>query len=139
MTVTRCERHPTLRISAFHYRLGQENRLAEAVYAMPSPSMLVAWDGTQGGNFDGQTIWKHRFHVYFRMGNAAGSTQPMGYEDLWWMVCNRPPAGASANIRYISILPELDIMDTPSITHLLDEDQIDIFRGEFVLPEIGDN
>lgn len=52
---------PVVRITAFHYLLGQEHRLAEAVYAMPAPSMLVAWEGSKGGNFDGQTIWKHRW------------------------------------------------------------------------------
>lgn len=38
------------RITAFHFRLGQEHRLAEAIYKMPAPSMLVAWEGTKGGN-----------------------------------------------------------------------------------------
>ena len=84
MTVLDQSGSPTCRISAYHYRVGVEHRLAEAIYKMPAPSMLVAWDGTQGGNFNGQTIWKHRFNVYFRMGNAAGLTAPVGYEDLWW-------------------------------------------------------
>ena len=127
------------RISAFHYRLGAEYRLAEQIYKMPAPSMLVAWDGTLGGNFDGQTIWKHRFNVYFRMGNAAGLTDPVGYEDLWSIVCNKPPAGSQVNIRYMQLYPGLDIMDTPSIAHALDEDLVDRFVGTVVLPEIGDN
>ncbi len=139
MTVMDSSGNPSVRISAFHYRLGAEHRLAEAIYKMPAPSILVAWEGTQGGNFSGYAIWKHRIAVYLRMGNMAGSTDPVGYEDLWWTVCNGVPSNASQNIRYINILPELDIMDTPSIVHLLDEEQIDIFRGEFVLPEIGDN
>ncbi len=130
--------NPICRISAFHYLLGQEHRLAEAIYKMPAPSMLVAWDGTLGGNFDGQTIWKHRFNVYFRMGNAAGLPDPLGYEDLWWILCNRPPAGSQVNIRYMQIYPGLDIMDTPSVAHALDEDQIDRFVGSLVLPELGD-
>jgi hypothetical protein len=139
MTVIDGTGAPICRISSFHYRLGQEYRLAETIYKMPSPSILVAWEGTQGGNFNAYQIWKHRIAVYLRMGNMAGNTDPVGYEDLWWLICNQPPLGSSGNIRYISILPELDIMDTPSIAHLLDEDQIDIFRGEFVIPEIGDN
>ena len=36
------------RINAFHFRLGQEHRLAEAIYKMPAPSMLVAWEGNEG-------------------------------------------------------------------------------------------
>jgi hypothetical protein len=127
------------RINAFHYRLGQEHRLAERIYKMPAPSMLVAWDGTLGGNFDGQTIWKHRFNVYFRMGNAAGVENPVGYEDLWWIVCNKPPTGSQVNVRYMQLYPGLDIMDTPSVAHALDEDLQDRFVGTFVIPEIGDN
>ena len=127
------------RISAFHYRLGQEHRLAEAIYKMAAPSMLVVWEGTKGGNFDGQTIWKHRWGIYYRMGNAAGVDVPVGYEDLWWITCNCPPGGAGPSIRYLQIYAGLDIMDTPSIDHELDEDLIDRFKGVFIIPEIGDN
>ena len=64
MTVLDANQRPVTRINPFHYCLGQENRLAEAVYAMPAPSMLVAWEGTNGGNFDGSQIWKHRWGIY---------------------------------------------------------------------------
>jgi hypothetical protein len=130
---------PVCRIYAHHYRLGAEYRLAERIYKMPAPSMLVAWDGDLGGNFNGQTIWKHRFNVYFRMGNAAGLSEPVGYEDLWSIVCNQPPAGSEVNIRYMQLYPGLDIMDTPGVAHALDEDLQDRFVGTFVIPEIGDN
>jgi len=139
MTVLDSTGAPTCRIGTFHYRLGVEHRLAEAIYKMPAPSMLLAWDGTQGGNFDGQTIWKHRFSLYFRMGNAIGLSEPMGYEELWWTVCNKPPTGSAAGIRYMELYPGLDIMDTPSVAHALDEDLQDRFVGTLVIPEIGDN
>ena len=129
---------PVCRIYAHHYRLGAEYRLAERIYKMPAPSMLVAWDGDLGGNFDGQTIWKHRFNVYFRMGNAVGLGEPVGYEDLWSIVCNQPPVGSEVNIRYMQLYPGLDIMDTPSVAHALDEDLQDRFVGTLVIPEIGD-
>ncbi len=139
MTVLDSNNTPTCRISAFHYRAGAQYKLAEAVYKMPAPSMLVVWDGTQGGNFDGQTIWKHRFSVYFRMGNAANQTDPVGYEELWWLACNKIPTGSTANIRYTELVPGLGIMDTPSVAHALDEDLQDRFVGTFVFPELGDN
>ena len=139
MTVLDAQQNPVCRIDAFHYLLGQEHRLAEAIYKMPAPSMLVAWEGTKGGNFDGQTIWKHRWGIYYRMGNAAGVAVPVGYEDLWALTCNSPPGGHGPNIRNIQIYTGLDIMDTPSIDHALDEDLIDRFKGVFIVPEIGDN
>ena len=127
------------RINAFHFRLGAEHRLAEAIYKMPAPSMLIAWEGDKGGNFDGYTICKHRFGVYYRMGNAAGVANPVGYEDLWWITCNKKPTGSTVNIRYMTLYTGLDIMDTPDIDHKLDEDLVDIFKGTFTIPEIGDN
>jgi len=150
---------PVCRIEAFHYRLGMDYRLAQRIYKMPAPSMLVAWDGTQGGNFDGQTIWKHRFNVYFRMGNAAGLSEPVGYEDLWSILCNQPPTGSPVSVRYMqcALNPAsgqaqfvsgaapngytlvTDIMDTPSVAHALDEDLQDRFVGTLVIPEIGDS
>ena len=146
MTVLDAQQNPVCRIDAFHYLLGQEHRLAEAVYVMPAPSMLVAWEGTKGGNFDGQTIWKHRWGIYYRMGNAAGLAVPVGYEDLWALTCNgatgapdNTGAVTGPNIRNIQIATGLDIMDTPSIDHALDEDLVDRFKAVFVIPEIGDN
>jgi hypothetical protein len=139
MTVLGQNGAPTCRIAAFHYRLGLEHRLAQAIYKMPAPSMLLAWDGTQGGTFDGQTIWKHRFSLYFRMGNAVGQSEPMGYEELWWTLCNQPPTGSAVCIRYMNVYPGLDIMDTPSVAHALDEDLQDRFVGTIVINEIGDN
>lgn len=130
---------PVVRINAYHFRQGLEVPLIEAVYQMPSPSMLVAWKGTKGGNFNGYTVWKHTWSVYYRMGNAAGQSSPIGYEDLWRLTVNGTPAGSAVNIRYMQLYPGLDIMDTPSIAHAIDEQQIDFFEGTFVIPEIGDN
>lgn len=130
---------PLVRISAFHYQLGQEQPLVKTVYEMPAPSMLVAWEGTKGGNFNGYQVWKHRWGVYIRMGNAAGVASSAGYEYLWSLICNGIPEGSAVNIRYMNLYPGLDIMDTPSVDHMLDQDQVDFFKGVFVIPEIGDN
>ena len=146
MTVLDGAGNPVCRISGFHYRLGAEHRRAEAIYAMPAPSILVAWDGDNPGPFDGQTIYRHRFNVYFRMGNAAGLAEPVGYEDLWDIVCNGKPVTMidgelvenPVNIRNMQFVPGLDIMDPPGIIHAVDEDQQDRFVSVFVFPEIGD-
>jgi len=142
MTVLDADDNPVFRITAFHYLLGQEHRLAEAVYVMPAPSMLVAWEGSKFGNFNGYQIWKHRFGVYYRMGNAAGLTTPVGYEDLWTLTCNGATHDATGvagpNIRNVEIATHLDMAEI-SIDHALDEDLIDRFKGVFTIPEIGDN
>lgn len=153
MTVFDASQNPTIRITAFHYRLGEDFDLAQAIYKMPQPSMLVAWSGTVGGNFNGMQVWKHKVDAYIRMANTAVitpvTTTPHqtgygGYEDLWWMICNQPPQNTignnpnNQNVRYMNILPDLDIMDTPSIMPFGIEPGIDMFKAIFVFNEIGD-
>ena len=83
-------------------------------------------------------MWKHRFNIYFRMGNAVGQASSGGYEQLW-LLCNQPPTGSPVSTRYMNIDPGPEIMDTPSVGHMLDEDGVDRFVGTLVFPEIGDN
>lgn len=128
-----------VQIHPFHYLQGQEQTLPEAVYGMPAPSMLVAWRGTRGGNFNGYVLWKHTWSVFYRMGNAAAQSSPVSYAALWRLTCDGIPAGFNQNVRYTQLYPGLDIMDTPSIAHAMDLSQIDYFEGTFVIPEIGDD
>lgn len=128
-----------VQIKGFHYLQGEEQTLSEAVYSMRSPSMLVAWRGTRGGNFNGYTVWKHTWSVFYRMGNAAGAPSPVSYAALWRLTCDGIPTGFDQNIRYTQLYPGLDIMDTPTVAHAMDPSQIDYFEGTFVIPEIGDN
>lgn len=127
-----------VRISGFHYEEGATEPLQKAVYEMPAPSILVAWMGTKGGPFAGNTCWKHRIAVHIRMGNAAGQMAPVDYEKLWYHICQDIPTGQTTNIRYMQFDPYLDIMDTPTIEHMTDEEGIDRFMCTFVIPEIGD-
>lgn len=127
------------RIYAHHYLYGQEYRFAEALYKVTPPSILVVWEGTFGGNFDGQTIWKHHVALYLRTANVANAETPTSYEHLFWLIVNGPVFGGPANIRQSHVIPEVDIMDTPSATHMVDEDGMDYFKVEMSFPEIGDN
>ncbi len=115
-------------IAAFHYLYGADHRLQEHVYQIAPPGILVAWKGTLGGNFDGQTVWKHRFDVYIRTANAALDPSTAGPERLWAIICNGAmPDGR--NIRQIQLLLDVDIMEPPSVAHQQDEEQMDFFVG----------
>lgn len=127
------------RISAFHYLPGTDYRLAERIEKMKNPETVVAWDATLPGNFDGATIWKHRFNVYVRAGNQVNAADPKSFEYLWWAMVNRPVTGFGQNLRYLNLVSGLDIMETPGIRHMLDENLQDYFCATFVFPEIGDN
>ena len=139
--VTAMNGDPT-RIKAFHFMPGMDKSLAEAINTMLQPSILVTSTGTMGGNFDGQTIFKHPVDVYFRAPNTANMVPAIAYEDVWWLMVNQPVNGSDVpylNIRNVQILPgQLDLMDTPSVQHMTDEQGQDYFCGRFIFPEIGD-
>lgn len=127
---------PTMNV--FHYNLGSERTLLEALSLMTSPSIMIYWDGTQGGNFSGSEIWKHRFNIVMRSDNQKNNSYPHSYEDIWWALCNGHVNGTQRNIRQLSIVPDVDLVDTPSVSHMTDGEGNDYFVGSFVLPEIGD-
>jgi len=127
------------RIVAYHYLFGADNRLDLAVNVMPAPSILVAFEATQPGNFSGSEIWRHHFQIYIRTGSAANFALPLSYEDIWFYIVNGKVNGTSQNIRYINLIDEVDIMLTPGIIRSVDEDRVDTFVASFVIPEIGDN
>lgn len=127
------------RIYAFHFRYGLEKSLTEALNQMIPPSTLVVWSGTIGGNFSGYQIWKHHIDIYFRAPNTVNISPAIAYEDIWWLMMNKPVNSGSLNIRQIEILPsQLDLMETPSVEHHIDEEGQDFFCGKCVFGEIGD-
>lgn len=128
------------RIYAYHYLYGSDHRFAEALYKITPPSILVVWEGTLGGNFDGQTIWKHKIGCYMRTSNVANAETPTSYEHLFYLIVNGPVFGGPQNIRGIDVIAgKVDIMDIPQAIHMVDEDGMDYFKVELVFPEIGDN
>lgn len=126
-------------IIAYHYNYANDPRLVLAIEEMKAPSILVYWQGTQGGNFSGQQIWKHRLEAVIRAGNTTGTT-PLSYEDIWFAMMQEPCNGTSLNFRNQEIIPGVvDLVDTPSIKHHTDSENMDMFTVELVFPEIGDH
>jgi hypothetical protein len=126
-------------IYAHHFLNGVESTLTSSIYEMKSPSILVVYQGTLGGNFDGYTVFKHQVTVFVRSANVAQQSSPVGYETLVWMMLNKPVLGGSSNIRQANVIPEVDIMDNPSVSHMTDESGNDFFKVDTTWPEIGDN
>jgi|SRR5579871_6569956 len=126
-------------IKAHTFQDGIARSIIDDIYQMTSPSTLVVYEGTMGGNFDAKTLWKHMVTIYMKAANVATEQNPMGYEDLIWMVVNGPVNGTSLNIRQIDLIPgKLRTMETPSIIRLADQTGTDFFKIECVFPEIGD-
>lgn len=127
------------RIYAFHFMYGKEASLAQAINRMLQPSVMVVWSGTMGGNFSGYQIWKHHIDIYFRTPNTANMDPAIAYEDVFWLMMNSAVNSGSLNIRQIELLPgQLDLMETPSAHHMIDEEGQDMFVAKCVFGEIGD-
>jgi hypothetical protein len=118
---------------------GVELRLAETVYKLVPPKLLIAWDGTKGGNFSGQQIWKHSFRGFGRVANQAGASSPISLSDLWLLIVNGKLTGMNLNIRQVQIYSGVDLMDTPASQIRQDEDGMDFLEFQMVIPEIGDH
>jgi hypothetical protein len=129
----------TANIAAHKFSYGVDFRLKEAIYKMTSGGILVAWRGTRGGNFSGQTVWKHAIRGVARLPNQAPAESPAGLPDLWLQIVNGTVNSTSLNIRQVQIYSGVDIMDTPSSEVIEDEDGMDFLAFDIVLPEIGDN
>jgi hypothetical protein len=129
-------------ISVHQYSWGLENSLSKAVTDMPAPSILVAYLKIQGGNFDGETVWKHHIQVAIKSGNAAdlnSSTPFMSTFDVWWLMMNGPVNGGPVNIRLTSLLGAslAPMIDLPSLIAHQDE-MGDFCVGTLIWPEYGD-
>lgn len=141
--VTALNGDPT-RIFPYHYIYGIDAPLETALYEVKPPCIMVAWENTLPGDFDGTTLWKHTVNVYMRTGNQALASPPITPAYLWWMIINLGVNSTAVNIRYTQILksgstPLVDIMDTPAIEHMKDENGMDFFIGRCTFPELGDN
>lgn len=143
--VTQLGGDPTL-ISGHYFLTGAEFSLAMAIAKMPSPSILIAYLDLLGGNFDGNMIWKHRLEVYLRPKNAAvgsvggvGGPRACSAPHLWMLAMNRPVLGGVNHVRAIELIPGLRLMDTPTLTYRQDETLADLFVGQCVFGESGDN
>ncbi len=128
------------------FEFGVENSLRLAIAEMESPSIIVAYLDLLGGNFNGETVWKHRLEAYIRPRNKA--TDPVtgrssaSAPHLWWMMMNLPifpNDGGVNNIRYNELANgDLQLMDTPTLVRRTDELGADFFIGSLVFPEKGD-
>jgi hypothetical protein len=149
-------------IAPHYYYSGLEHSLAADIYQMEGPTILVYYLDMLGGNFSQETIWKHRLEACVRPKNAAsgpGVVPPSGFGPylpigdtpyLCWLMMHSsvsPPLGyiippgsnTTSNIRQIRLLPNLALMETPTLKHRIDEQGQDYFCWQMVFPELGDD
>jgi len=126
------------RIIGHKYFNGLDFRLAEAVGKMANPSVLVAYRDRLSGNFNGMTVFKHRFEVYIKPPNVARDIAigALGLENLLF---NSPMEGTTVTIRNTEISPGLLMDPLPTVSARQDEDLQDYFCSSVVFAELGDD
>ena len=102
------------KIYAYLDRYPTNVSLEMAKYQMPSPGIMVAWQGSGPGSFGGFEAWKHEISIFCRAGVGSEST-PSGYWELFRLIVKGVPAAAAIAMQYVTVHPACQPMDTPSM------------------------
>jgi hypothetical protein len=126
------------RIRAYHDLYPKRVSLALAIYEMPAPAILVAWQGTTPGSFGAGEAWKHNLSLYLRARETFEGDPPTAYYRLFDRIVNGVPTGSAFKMLYTTIHPACHPMDLPSIERATDEQGTDYFQVTVSFTEMGD-
>jgi len=128
-------------IFAYHDRYPKNVSLARAIYGQPSPSVMVAWQGTALGSEGSFAAWRHSISIFLRAAEDAGDEIPAGYYTLYRLILKGiPEAGDGQPMLYTRIHESCNPMDDiPSIQRQADAEGVDYFEIQMSFTEIGDD
>ncbi len=128
------------RIFAYHDRYPARTRLMDAVYEMPWPSIMVAWQGIDQGSRGEFGAWRHHVSLFLRAKEEYGDP-PDGYYRLYRLICKGVPAGGDGQpMIYTTVHPSFDPHgDVPPIVRQSDQAGVDYFEVQMSFIEIGDD
>jgi hypothetical protein len=126
------------RISAYHDLYPKRVSLPLAIYEMPVPSILVAWQGTVPGSFGENEAWKHNLSLYLRARETFEGDPPTAYHRLFDLIVNGVPAEGALKMLYTTVHERCHPMDLPSIQRSTHEQGTDYFEVTVSFTEMGD-
>ncbi len=124
------------RIYAYHDEYPARVSLAQAIHAMPTPSVMAVWMGTAPGSFGGVDVWKHAVTLYLRAGEGGG---PTAYCRLFRLITKGVPASTGVEMLSATVHPSCYPMDLPMIQRQTDAEGVDYFEVPITFTEIGDD
>jgi hypothetical protein len=110
--------------------------LAHAVHTMPTPGIMVAWQGTVPASFGGMDVWKHHLTLFVRATAAAT------YGSIFRLVTKGTPATdnpGNVPMSNYTVHENCYPMDLPLIERRTDAEGLDYFEIPLSFTEIGDN
>jgi hypothetical protein len=127
------------RIFAYHDRYPRNVSLEMARYEMPSPSVMVAYQGTGPGSFGTSEVWKHEISISLRAREEADEgAAPAGYYRLFRLITKGVPASVNQSLNNATVHASCQPMDTPAMRRQTDAAGVDYFEIAMSFTEIGD-
>ena len=126
------------RIYAYHDQYPKKSSLALAIHQMPSPSILIAWQGTAPGSFGGSDVWKHQMSIFLRARETFDGDPPTAYYRLFRLITKGVPASVGVPMINATVHPSCYPMDVPSIQRATDVEGLDYFEIAISFTEAGD-
>ena len=126
------------RIYAYHDQYPKKSSLALAIHQMPSPSILIAWQGTAPGSFGGSDVWKHQMSLFLRARETFDGDPPTAYYRLFRLITKGVPASVGVPMINATVHSSCYPMDVPSIQRATDAEGLDYFEVAISFTEAGD-
>jgi hypothetical protein len=127
-----------MRIYPYHDSYPKNVSLVHAIHAMPSPSIMAVWQGTQPGSFGGVDVWKHQVTLFLRAKETFEGDAPTAYYRLFRLITKGVPASAGVPMLNVTVHPSCYAMDLPLIQRQTDAEGLDYFEVSITFTEAGD-
>jgi len=124
------------RIYAYHDSYPKNVSLVHAIHAMPAPSIMAVWQGTQPGSFGGVDVWKHQVTLFLRA--KAEGTVGTAYYTLFRLITKGTPTAAGVAMLNATVHTSCYPMDLPHVQRQTDAEGLDYFEVPLSFTEIGD-
>ena len=128
------------RIYAYHDQYPKNVSLVHAIHAMPAPSIMAVWQGTQPGSFGGMDVWKHQVTLFLRARETFGGDPPTAYYRLFRLITKGvPDCGRRRRCSTPPSTPPATRWTCRSIQRQTDAEGLDYFEVPLSFTEIGDD
>jgi hypothetical protein len=128
------------RIYAYH-DLYPKNVSIDAAKALAlSPSVMVAWTGSNPGTYGPGEAWKHSISITLRAQCEDEFEAKAAYYSLFRQITKGEPSSLDGvPLAYATVHTSCNPMDTPTINRQVDAAGIDYFEVSTSFTEIGDD
>ena len=127
------------RIYAYHDQYPKNVSLVHAMHAMPAPSIMAVWQGTQPGFFGGVDVWKHQVTLFLCAKETFAGDPPSSYYRLFRLLTKGVAAETGQPLLNATVHTSCYPMDLPSIQRQTDAEGLDYFEVPLSFTEMGDD